>query len=94
MSPAFRRYIDGLNELRRVRENLRNEEQILVAEEDRIEAQLDQEWEGMTADEQHAAWQETWRASPEKYEQRMRPLRDTDVWSDPQQAVRQQGEAA
>lgn len=81
MSPAFPRYLDCLDELRRVRESLAEAEpEILGDAEEPILERMDDIWPGMTKEEQKDARLQSWRAWPDEYARRTALPRDRPVW--------------
>lgn len=82
MSPAFRRYLDLMDEMRRAREEHADDATACESAERLIDDELDGLWEKLSSGEQDIVRGEAWRALPDQYAQRQRapiPLKDTPV---------------
>ncbi len=80
MSPAFRRYLDQLNELRCLRESHEDTPELLDIAEQPILDEMERIGAELSEAERVELRSESWRAWPHDFALRMVALRDVAVW--------------
>jgi hypothetical protein len=84
MSPAFRRYLDHLDQLRRVREDPDEDtDDLLRLAEEPILDEMDAIWSELSTDERLHMDAYSWRAFPEDYAVATALPSDVSVWERP-----------
>jgi hypothetical protein len=81
MSVAYRHYLDLFDELRRVREELADDESARELAERAIDDELDAAWGKLSEVEQASTREESWRAWPDEYARRNMSVREISVWN-------------